>query len=423
MYNRILLAGSIAVYSAQSLASGFQLHEQSAALLGEFYAGSAAVAEDASTNYYNPAGLVYLDPYEFSVGAVNISTYSEFDGTVNPTPSGLATETGTASGGTGRLVPNLHVTAMINDKLGVGFSATSPFGLGTSWGEDSLVRSQVSKAEIETMNLGPSVAYAITDWFSIGVGADAQYSETELDSVATLSSSSPEAAVKNTASSWAWGYHAGAMVQAPTGTRVGLNFRSEMSHHYEGTSRSLGHESDITSDMVLPWLIDLSAYQEFGYGISGLATISYVHWSSIQELVIEGVQVPNGGGATGTSTDTLNYSDTWTFLAGLRYQMSETIMWKMGGGYDQTPTNDTDRDLMLPDENRWIASAGLRWTPLAAKFATIDIGYAHLFPETASINKTNSASTATGNVDGGSNLFGIQLSLRASELFKRESNG
>jgi long-chain fatty acid transport protein len=40
-----------------SLASGFALIEQSASGLGNAFAGAAASAEDASTIFFNPAGM------------------------------------------------------------------------------------------------------------------------------------------------------------------------------------------------------------------------------------------------------------------------------------------------------------------------------------------------------------------------------
>ena len=61
-------AALLALGTQQAMASGFQLLEQNASGLGNAYAGSAAVAENASTIYYNPAGMTYLGNQEYSVG-------------------------------------------------------------------------------------------------------------------------------------------------------------------------------------------------------------------------------------------------------------------------------------------------------------------------------------------------------------------
>ena len=44
----------------QAVASGFQLQEQSASGLGVAYSGMAAAVQDASTAFWNPAGMTYL---------------------------------------------------------------------------------------------------------------------------------------------------------------------------------------------------------------------------------------------------------------------------------------------------------------------------------------------------------------------------
>ena len=49
-------------------AAAFQLLEQSASGLGNAFAGSAAVAENASTVYFNPAGMTQLAGNNLSVG-------------------------------------------------------------------------------------------------------------------------------------------------------------------------------------------------------------------------------------------------------------------------------------------------------------------------------------------------------------------
>src|SRR3546814_17873418 len=55
-------------------ASAFQLTEQNASGLGNGYAGSAAIAENASTIYFNPAGMTRLPGVNVSLGAVSVTT-------------------------------------------------------------------------------------------------------------------------------------------------------------------------------------------------------------------------------------------------------------------------------------------------------------------------------------------------------------
>ena len=59
---------AVAAATGEASAAGFQLLEQNASGIGNAYAGSAAVAENASTIYFNPAGMTQLKDREFSAG-------------------------------------------------------------------------------------------------------------------------------------------------------------------------------------------------------------------------------------------------------------------------------------------------------------------------------------------------------------------
>lgn len=419
---KLFIAGSLTAISSQALASAFMLHESTASLLGEFYAGNAAISEDASTNFYNSAGLTQLEGTNISVGAVNISTYGDFVGTVRYTAGGTLSGTGSAKNGASRLVPNAHFATKLGDKWGVGLSISAPWGLGTEYPDTAITRYQATYSELKTMNVSPSIAVAPIDWLSFGVGFDALYGRAELDGVSGNGvSSSSDSLSTSRGNGWDYGWHAGALASFKNGTKIGANFHSEIALTLTGKSKLVGplnpshaESHDLKSTMHLPWFIDASITQPIGDQLTVLGTVEYIHWSSIKELRLDGVQSTSGNQVT--TIDPLNYNNTWSYLVGARYKMNDSVMFKLGGGYENTPTNDTDRTLGIPDSNRWIASGGIRWFPRAAENVFVDVGYAHLFPQSADINKTKVGSTQTthalGHVEGGGNLFGAQVSAK-----------
>lgn len=434
-YHRKLVVVALLAVSHTAFSSAFMLHEQNASGLGEFYAGAGAIAEDASTNFYNPAGLVLLPGTQISISGVNVTSSFEFEGTTqykSPTTA-LYTATGDASAGTARLVPALHISHRFNKEWAAGFSATAPFGLATAYDSESLVRYQTINSELKTMNLGPSVAYRVLPWLSFGAGFDAQYAEITTSAatnytLGVMPSPSTDSISTNKADSWAWGWHAGALAIISPQSNVGLNFRSNIEHDFSGNSRykyangQFLTDSHVTGTADLPWLIDLSGVHKFNDKWTVLGSISYTNWSSITELKLENVAVmvptPGGTPTTGTSVDSLNYENSWSAFAGLRYQFNPTVMVKVGGGYDQTPTQDKDRDLIVPDSDRWIASAGIRLVPPMASRVSLDVAYAHIFADEASVNKNLSdpskgiVNTADGDVTAHADLIGAQISLK-----------
>lgn len=58
--------------TGSAVAAGFALQNQNGAGTGHAYAGAAAVAQDASTIYFNPAGMTYLAPGHHVSGAVSL---------------------------------------------------------------------------------------------------------------------------------------------------------------------------------------------------------------------------------------------------------------------------------------------------------------------------------------------------------------
>src|SRR6185503_12318094 len=84
------VAAALAFGPACAQASGFQLMEQNASGLGNAYAGQAAAAENASTIFFNPAGMTRLPGRQIS-GALNaISPSTKFgDSGASRSPTGL----------------------------------------------------------------------------------------------------------------------------------------------------------------------------------------------------------------------------------------------------------------------------------------------------------------------------------------------
>src|SRR5690348_13546195 len=76
----LLVSGALMTVAipATTHAGSFLLNEQSVSGLGSAYAGSAAQAEDASTIFFNPAGIALLDRGEAQVGGHYLIPYAQF---------------------------------------------------------------------------------------------------------------------------------------------------------------------------------------------------------------------------------------------------------------------------------------------------------------------------------------------------------
>src|SRR3989454_11519235 len=119
-------------------AAGFQVNEQSARGLGSAFAGEAAAAEDASTIFFNPAGMTRLSGTQFVSAGFAIKPSVNFHNQgarLNSARGG-----GTLSGSNGRhggpmaLLQTLFISPqLLSDPAWIGPRARTPYGLKTSW--------------------------------------------------------------------------------------------------------------------------------------------------------------------------------------------------------------------------------------------------------------------------------------------------
>jgi len=72
-------AACLAGAAGQAYGSAFALQEQNASGLGHAYAGGAAAAEDVSTIFYNPAGLVRLQTMQVVLAGNVICPSAKFN--------------------------------------------------------------------------------------------------------------------------------------------------------------------------------------------------------------------------------------------------------------------------------------------------------------------------------------------------------
>ena len=179
LYSSLLVFGITGILTAASqvYASGFQLMEQNASGLGNAYAGSAAVAEDASTIFWNPAGMAYLPEGKMQViGAFNMINPSfQFSNNDTVPPGGIYALGGEGGDNGGwNFVPNAYFAMPVNDQISIGLGLGAPFGLKTEYDPNWMGRFRAIKSDIKTININPSISYQASNTLSLGLGASAQ---------------------------------------------------------------------------------------------------------------------------------------------------------------------------------------------------------------------------------------------------------
>src|SRR5437588_4165989 len=110
-------AALLSLSAGSAFGSAFALQEQNASGLGHAYAGGAAAAEDVSTIFFNPAGLVRLQTTQIVVAGNIICPSSKFHDNGSQ-PAGFGQPLGGTGGDAGSCaaVPNLYVGVPCTDR-------------------------------------------------------------------------------------------------------------------------------------------------------------------------------------------------------------------------------------------------------------------------------------------------------------------
>jgi long-chain fatty acid transport protein len=432
-------------HSSTGSAAGFALIEHSVNGVGNAFAGAAAVAEDPSTIYFNPAGMRHLKGVQYDAGLSIISPTAKFKdrgSTTNPVFGGAPLDVNNEDGGDAgptAFVPIFYYARDLENGWSAGLGINAPFGLATEYNTGWVGRYHALTSDLKTININPSLAYSVNKDLAVGFGLNVQYIDARLSQAidyGSLFSISPQgldgkADVRGDDISF--GYNFGALWNVNDSTRIGAAYRSRITHKLEGDVRydapspaiaataqaALNHVSgsDVEADVTLPDSLSLSFHHQLSPKLALLGDVTWTNWSTLDELRVEFESGAND------AVNTLEWDDAYRYSLGLTYQYSDKWIWRAGVAYDETPIpNAQRRTPRIPDANRtWIA-AGFNYK--VSKNFKVDMGYAHLFFDDSKINQLDMSSPlspdenfARGNLIGEYEVEADILSLQAQWAF------
>ena len=440
-----LLTGTALAVSTSVHGAGFALIEQSVTGLGNAFAGGAAVAEDASTVYFNPAGMSRLGESEYQFGLHIVSPTTEFRSSGSSNIAGALPLRGGDGGEAGEtgVIPNFYYVRRLNDDLSFGLGVNAPFGLATDYEEGWEGRYHALRSEVLTININPALSWKVNQQLSVGAGLNVQYAEVpELSNAldyaaictATAASSNPTVAasaatcagapttndgkVELDGDDWSLGFNLGMLYEFSDATRVGLAYRSKIDHELEGTAAftntpsGLGNlgifvNDGVTADITLPETLSLSAYHQLDSRWAIMGDITWTRWDRFDELRVKFKNNPQGDLVTPEEWD-----NTFRYSLGLSYRYNDRWMLRTGVAYDETAIPSAElRTPRIPGNNR-------RWVAVGASYRYsdhmhFDIGYAHLFVSDTAINNTNGTNgTLVGEFESSIDILSAQLRWR-----------
>lgn len=420
------LPAAVALLCAQSAAqaAGFALLEQNASGAGVAFAGKAALGEDASAAWYNPASTSRLKERQLVLGAHIVDLNADFNATSSTPPPGRPA--GSAQSGFGDMgyIPNFHAVLPYNSSVNFALSVTAPFGLKTDYAPDWAGRFQGVTSDIKSLNINPSVSWQVNDGWSVGAGISAQKLDAKLTSVVNFTPfGGTEGLTSIEGAGWGYGFNLGVLGQLTPDTRVGVAYRSSIEHDLEGNVTfnnvpapvaAVFSNSALTSKIRLPASFAVSSVTRLDPKWQLLTDATWTEWSTIQQLDF---QRNNAGPAAAPLTvQDYAWKNSWRFAVGGIYKYSDRVNLKGGLAYDLSPVPDERRAVRLPDEDRYTLAVGSQY--LIDRKTTVDVALQFIKPKNANVNRTegNAAagqqSSITGQADGHAVILSAQVAYK-----------
>lgn len=468
---KISLGVALAFAATAAQASGYHFGTQSVTAQSTANA-AAAEAADASTIFYNPAGLAKLENHEITAAINAVAPHIKYSdaeatyrrgGKVNGETGGKITDDIV-------IAPHVYGAYKVNDDVTVGVGMYVPFGSSTEYSKDSVLRHHLNQLGLTTIAVEPVVAYQFHPQHSVGVGAIAQYSTAELRKYADWDATGSVSALASAQASqqvgfpvrvdatgkadghaevkgkdWGFGYQLAWMWDVNDRARVGVNYRSKVEHKLEGTAdwqadgamvqaayptligktRAEGgngyvpHEK-ASVNIVTPESLSVHGMYKATDKLNLFGDVTWTRHSRFNkaELVFENTKNIGGGNKSDRTIITPNWRNTYKVAIGGSYQYSEPLQLRAGIAFDQSPVRGAESRLnTLPDGNRIWYSVGAKYQ--YRKNHVFDVAYSHIHINDTTFNaaastgdNVDSKGAATAKFNNYANILGVQYSYK-----------
>ncbi|HAS3628052.1 TPA: outer membrane protein transport protein [Vibrio cholerae] len=420
------VAFGLASVSTFTQAAGFQLAEYSATGLGRAYAGEAAMADNASAQWRNPAMLTYLEGTQVSAGAIYVNPNVDVEGTVTHQQLGK-THASSNDFAHDAVIPNFYLSHQLNEQMALGFALGTNYGMETDLGTDFAASHFGNQASVISKEANLNIAYQILPQLSIGGGVRYVMGEGHFgatapaknlirhpvtNNVMTLPKGTTLKYMEGEDNSWGW--QVGSAWQINQDHRVGFAYKSEVVMDFEGHAEGVSYGSYKPGMMsvTLPATAELASFHQLNDQWAIHASINWTDWSSFKELT---AVFPEKSDLIKSE----NWEDNYRFALGTTYQYDAKLALRAGVAYDTSAVDDKNRTATIPETDRtWVSVGG---SYVATPQLTLDAGFTYIFAKDATINEPRDASDQTaaaiggaftGNVSGNVWLIGVQANYR-----------
>jgi len=339
-------------------AQGFQVNLQGQKQQAMGGTGTGTVQDGASL-FFNPGGVSFLKQNSISVGVTPVISHANYvdasSSTVSETNSPVSFPFTT-----------YMVFGQKESKVKYGLAVYTPFGSTIDWEDGWTGRFALTRLELATVYIQPTLSYKISDQLGIGAGfvygigkVNLQRDMPLVDEQGNYGHATLDGSARGC------GFNAGIYFQPSAKFSMGLNYRSEVkmkvndgeaTFDVPASMQSAFPSGKFSSSLPLPKVMSLG----FGYTASKklqlALDITMVGWKSFDTLAFDYAQNTPYLADTKSARE---YENTVSYRLGAQYTISEKLVARGGIKYLSTPVQDGYVTPEVPDASHFNYSFGL----------------------------------------------------------------
>jgi long-chain fatty acid transport protein len=396
-------------------ATGFDLPDQDAFVIARGMA-FAATADNPSAVYYNPAGITQLPGHNVRGGVYGLYIQSTYE-----SPAGGSYDNSEDL----HAVPQLFYTYSPTQlPLSFGLGLFSPFGLSSSWPEDTGFRTLATEGKLTYYTINPVVAWKIRPNLSIAAGFTANFADVDL-ARGLVWPTQPYDEFRFEGDGWDMGYNVGVLWQPIEKISLGGTFRSTTRVGLEGQTRFFNQVEipgmfpafpvqhlDAEADFPFPWKMILGlSYRptpkwnlEFNADLTGwdeVGTVVVRQATAFPPLLPQDIPL------------VLEWEPSWYYEFGATRYLAKG--WSVSAGYifNENSVPDANYSPLVADLDRHFVSVGAGYQ---SKRLRIDLAYQFGYGPQRTVS--GSAPSATGqSADGDYDFLSHALAITGQWSF------
>ena len=365
-------------------------------------AGWAARAQDASTLFKNPAGMMLLDGNQFQGGLQALYLQSGgFSGTNVPWG-------GNGGGNPVGVVPGASAfyTHSLGKDFKVGLGVLSNFGNSLKYDQDFLGRYYVKQGTLVGVTFAPVASLRVNEVMSIGGGPNIMIGY--LKNTVMINNQLPpgigDGQLYYSDTAVGVGGEFGVLLQPKQGIRIGVTYYSPVKLDFSSTptfsnlgtiGTNLQNQGLLTRNLdvgiTVPQHVILSGYFEVNDRWALMGDFGWENWSQFGKVDIS-VSGPN---PTSLTTD-IDYNDTYHVGIGTQYRLNPRWLLNSGFAFDSTMVSAANRSLALPVGASYKFGLGANWL----MNQRIKLGFSYEFSYNGDLSVSQNRGPLAGQVNG-----------------------